>query len=301
MDGVFSRPVALRAGITSNQLRAKPYLSISRGLYLGPDGVPNLYNHCAALRDLLPLASAFSHTTAAGLTGLPLLGRNRSVLHVTVPAGSPRPSRRGLVAHHTELLPGDVIMVGELPATSPARTFLDHSALLSVEDLVALGDAILHCELATRDELARRVDAAKGRRGIRTAREALPLLDGRAQSVPESLLRARIHFSDLPDPEPQLEVRDGDRLVATVDLGYEEWRIAIEYEGRHHAENDDQFDYDVDRYTELESLGWHVLRATRKDLPNGSQGFLGRLRRTIERSVSAAAGGAKAASTHLSA
>lgn len=301
MDGVFSRPAALRAGLSPNQLRAKQYLSIARGLYLSPDGITNALHHCRALHDLLPLGSVFSHATAADLLGLPAVGVNHRALHVTVPANCGRPSRRGVAAHHAELLPGDVTMLGELPMTGPARTFLDHAANVSLEELIALGDAILHTELATRDELANRVSVAKGRRGIRTARAALPLLDGRAQSVPESLLRVRIHFSDLPDPEPQYEVYDGDRLVATVDLGYAEWKIAIEYEGRHHAEDDDQFDYDIDRYTELESLGWHVLRAKRTDLPDGSKRFLNRVRRTIESRVNAASGGPETALTCLSA
>lgn len=192
------------------------------------------------------------------------------------------PRRRGVIGHEAEVTADELTMLAELLVTTAPRTFLDHAATESLEDLIALGDAILHRRLATRAELSATVAAATGRRGIRTARAAIPLLDGRAQSVQESLLRVRIHFSDLLDAEPQLEVCDGyGNPIGHVDLGYEELKIAIEYDGRHHAEREEQFDYDVGRYTELESWGWHVMRATRDDLPNGSESFLRRLGRII--------------------
>ncbi len=48
-------------------------------------------------------------------------------------------------------------------------------------------------------------------------------------------------------------------MVAHSDLGYDEWQIAIEYEGRQHAERE-QFTRDLTRYSLMGSNGWLLLR-----------------------------------------
>lgn len=282
LPSAFTLARATQIGMTEKHLRGRQVERLFRGVYGATAAPPELVAICRALADVLPTSAVFSHHTAALLLGLPAVGRPTTRVHVTTPAGVDAPRRRGVQGHECYLPERDVDAVDGLPVTSAARTFVDHAAGTSLEDLVALGDGILHHRLATQAELSALVLAAAGQRGVRTARAALPLLDGRAQSVPESLLRVRIHFSDLPDAEPQLEVCDDQgNAIGHVDLGYDELRIAIEYDGRHHAEREEQFDYDVGRYTELESLGWHVMRAARGDLRNGSEVFLRRLRRLI--------------------
>lgn len=281
LPGTFTRSEAMTAGWTVNQLRGRQVSLLTRGVYRAVAVPTDLIETCRALADVLATDSLFSHQTAAELLTLPAVGRRRQLLHVTTPIASPAIRRPGVVGHRGLLSDDDSGTAYDLPVTSPVRTFLDHASATSLEELIALGDAILHIKAATRAELAARIDAAKGWRGVRNARAALPLLDGRAESVPESLLRVRIHFSELPDAEPQVKVYDNyGNYVGRVDLGYRDLRIAIEYDGRHHAKTG-QFDNDIKRYTLLESLGWHVLRAGRDDLDDGSIPFLGRLRRTI--------------------
>ena len=48
-------------------------------------------------------------------------------------------------------------------------------------------------------------------------------------------------------------------MVAHGDLGYAEWRVLLEYEGRQHADAD-QFGRDIDRYSLMGADGWLVLR-----------------------------------------
>ncbi len=65
---------------------------------------------------------------------------------------------------------------------------------------------------------------------------------------------------DLPPPEVQVPVRNRSGVVvAHGDLGYERWRILVEYEGRQHAERE-QFRRDVERYSLLAAHGWLTLR-----------------------------------------
>jgi hypothetical protein len=78
-------------------------------------------------------------------------------------------------------------------------------------------------------------------------------------SRPESLMRYWLGRSDLPDPQPRVPVRGRwGRIVAHGDLGYEQWRVLLEHEGRQHAEAE-QFGRDIDRYS-LMAGGWLVLR-----------------------------------------
>ena len=50
-------------------------------------------------------------------------------------------------------------------------------------------------------------------------------------------------------------------------MGYEDLKIAIEYEGAHHRTDRRQFEKDIRRYDELIELGWIVLRFTAEDTP----------------------------------
>jgi hypothetical protein len=98
-------------------------------------------------------------------------------------------------------------------------------------------------------------------------------------SRPESLMRYWLVTSDLPDPEPQVAIKDAwGRAVAHGDLGYEEWRLVMEYEGRQHADVD-QFGRDIDRYSLMAADGWLVLRFAYQHL--GPATVVGRTRRAL--------------------
>jgi hypothetical protein len=46
------------------------------------------------------------------------------------------------------------------------------------------------------------------------------------------MLRLAVHDAGLPPPTPQLEVRAaGGRLLARLDLGWEQERVGVEYDG----------------------------------------------------------------------
>ncbi|MGY1720413.1 DUF559 domain-containing protein [Blastococcus sp. SYSU DS0552] len=68
------------------------------------------------------------------------------------------------------------------------------------------------------------------------------------------------------------------RVVAHADLGWERWRVALEYEGRQHAERE-QFGRDIDRYSLMAAGGWLVLRFAGR--------HLGRLDTVVDRAAGA--------------
>jgi very-short-patch-repair endonuclease len=86
--------------------------------------------------------------------------------------------------------------------------------------------------------------------------------------------------SDLPEPEVQVAIHDRrGREVAHADLGYSRWKVALEYEGRHHADVE-QFDRDIERYSLMAADGWLTLRFARQHL-GGPTTVVDRTRRAL--------------------
>ncbi|CAL4859066.1 DUF559 domain-containing protein [Microbacterium sp. MM2322] len=218
---------------------------------------------------------AFSHVTAAILWDipLPLSVLEDPRLHVCVTGPLRLPRSRGVRGH--EVTAGSTTVTVEprtgLRTTDPASTWAAlGSVLRSERDLVAAGDAIIRTwrvrhPLATIDELAEVLDTGR-RVGIRSLRDALPLLRMGSASRPESHLRLALLDAGLPEPELNHPVIIDGRVVATADLVYPESRVAVEYEGEHHLLDAQQWAYDIDRYDALRSAGWAVVRITKADL-----------------------------------
>jgi hypothetical protein len=210
------------------------------------------------LASVLPVDAAFSHATAAWGFGAPIDPPKRPHLALT-PRGV-LPQRSEVVAHVRQLTATDVVVYRDVKLTSGAQTFLDLSASLGPPQLVAVGDALLRQGHLTEGALAERLRRADRVRGVVRARACAPMLSPLAMSRPESLMRYWLTASDLPDPQPQVPVHDRwGRVVAHGDLGYPEWRVLLEYEGRQHADAE-QFGRDIDRYSLMGANGWLVLR-----------------------------------------
>lgn len=280
----FSPGRAIELGATRSQLRGQRFLHLAHGKYAVRDDIADQADAIRALMATLPAGATVSHVSALRLLRCPLPWdmRDDGSLHVTVPFGRSYPRVSRVVAHSRILLPGDRQTLEGIPVTTGARTFLDLAAEASDESLVVIGDALINREWTTVDELRARTEAAYRRRGARLARITVSMLDGGAHSAPESVLRYRIVIAGMPTPTAQHPVYDcaGD-LIGHVDLGWPELQVAVEYEGRQHAD-DGQFGYDVERYSRLAAAGWFVLRASRADLRDGSRRFLALLNRTLE-------------------
>ena len=279
----LDRSLARTAGVTDVQLRQSRLARITHGWYMAADGAADLVTRCAALREVLPDDAVFSDSTAALLYGLPvwrLAAAADAPAHVTLTPRAVVPRRRELVVHQRALSADQIQTIHDLRVTTPARLYLDLAMSLPKEELAVVGDALLNRGLVAVAALDAELAGAKRRRGLRLARTVLPLLDGRAQSPPETVVRLRLTDAGLP-PEPQCPVLDAYGLaVGHTDLGYREARVALEYEGRQHAEGE-QFDYDIDRYSRFAAAGWLVIRCGRRHLVDGSTELIARVRAAL--------------------
>jgi len=190
------------------------------------------------------------------------------------------PQREGLAVHVRQLQEDDVVEIAGLRITSGPQTFLDLSARLPSAELVASGDALMRRGRLTVESIAERLGRASGVRGVVRARACAPLLSARAMSRPESLMRFWIVDAGLPAPVVQMPIVDRwGNVVAHADLGYEECKVALEYEGRQHSEQK-QFGRDVDRYSLMAADGWLTLRFAARHL-TGPNAVVDRTRRAL--------------------
>ncbi|NEM07822.1 DUF559 domain-containing protein [Geodermatophilus normandii] len=254
---VYTWAEARTAGARRRQVTADGR-RLTRGLYVSAAAEDGLAARCQAWTRLLPPDAAFGLGTAAALFGVQ--ADPPPEVEVVLRPRPVQPQRRGLAVHVRDLRSEDVVETAGLRVTSGAQTFLDLAQRLPPAELVAVGDALLRTGRLDTASLARRLGRAGRVRGVVRARDCAALLSPGAMSRPESLLRYWLSTSDLPDPQVQVPVLDSrGRVVAHADLGYAEHRLAIEYEGRQHAEAV-QFGRDVDRYSLMAAGGWLVLR-----------------------------------------
>jgi hypothetical protein len=229
-----------------------------------------------ALRDRVEAFAArlrpevfFSHTTAALLHGIPLpwWHERHPLVHAAILAPGRAPHANGLRGHRLDGRTRIVTRDG-LRVTSPSDTWRDLASMLTLVQLVAAGDRIVHHRdpMAGTAELAATIRRSSGRRGIATLRAALPLLDDRAESPPESELRVILELGGLPPPRINHVVVDAEGGQARrVDLAYDDLLFAIEYQGDYHRTRT-QWRRDMTRRSQLEAAGWYVLEVNADDL-----------------------------------
>lgn len=162
-----------------------------------------------------------------------------------------------------------------LLVTTPARTVVDLALTLPFEAAVVAGDTLVGAFGLTTSELTTELSRAKCRHGIGQAKRVIALLDGRSQSVGESLSRIMIQHAGLPSPRSQGNVLTPDgRFVGRVDFYYEDSGVLCEFDGPlpygrllpqgHRVA--DTLRREQTRETYLRALGFQVVRWTWNDL-----------------------------------
>jgi hypothetical protein len=259
---------AIRAGlITKAMLDGPTWHRLFKDIYVHADAF-DADDHrmwCRATALTLRAGGALDRYSAAFLLGVDLLSKNAPV-SVTVPTRvrlMPHPRRR---IFRTALAAEDVTSVTGLPATTPLRTAYDLGRQVNRREAIVALDAMCYRRLVRLDDLAAYTEQHAG--GLRAGRlrERLELVDALAESPMETRLRLLLVDAGLPSPTSQHSVYDrAGQFAGRVDLAYPKWRVAIEYEGDHHREQQ-QFRRDVARLNALREAGWVVLRFTADDV-----------------------------------
>lgn len=180
--------------------------------------------------------------------------------------------RRGGVLGRVAVLPDDdVVSIGPLRLTSPARTLLDLARWLERPDALAYADALRRATGVENDDLQEGLDRLLGFAWVAQAREIVALSDARAESAGESWMRLRWLDARLPPLELQHLVEDGGRL-AWLDGALPARRFGLEYDGvAFHGL--DQREHDLERRGWLGACGWKVLAVGKAHVLGRTFGF----------------------------
>ena len=154
--------------------------------------------------------------------------------------------------------------------TTPARTALDLACRYPAGKAVAAVDSLARASQLKIADVELLIERHKGRRGIRKARRVLDLVDPGAESPHETWLRLLAVRNGFPRPQTQIPVYDQfGVLVAVLDLGWEDVKIAMDYEGEHHRIDRRRFNHDIRRAETVAELGWADIRVTAEDTEGG--------------------------------
>ena len=259
----FTRAQALRAGLTDRDLTRGAYRRLLHGIYVAA-AVPDapLLRAKAALLTHDPAAVA-THVTAARIIGAPVPKLPHE--HVTVPDEDQRRRRRGVRCHVASIDAAEVRVLEGVRFSCPERMFVELAALLGLVDLVAVGDFLVRRRHTTSAALVAYCSRSQDAHAS-SARRAASYVRDRVDSPMETRLRMLIVLAGLPEPEVNVTIRDqGGTILMRVDLCYRRARLAIEYDGRHHVELEEQWDRDVERRDDLDD-SWRMLTVTSKGI-----------------------------------
>lgn len=247
----FLGSYALATGtVTRNQLRTR-YRVVFRDVYIAEDA---------------ELTAAAKARAAWLSTGAVLCGQSAAAVLGTkwldgaAPAEIVRADRRGqpgILAHSYTLAEDEVFTVRGMRVTRAARTAFDIGRGLPTAKAVPILDALLNATGIKPADVSAVADRHAGARGIRRLRSALDLADGGAESPQETRVRLLLIRAGLPKPETQIEFR---QLRIRVDMGWREWKVAVEYDGVQHWNDRYQRSWDIERIALLEAAGWVVIR-----------------------------------------
>jgi hypothetical protein len=264
MREVFIGSQAVRSGeLTDYQLR-RDFRSIHQDVY-----VPK--SRQVSLRDRTVGAWLWSKQRAT------IAGRSAAALHGAQWIDDDIPVEliwrnthppNGVFVRNERLHGDETKFVARLPVTTPARTAFDLGRHLPRGQALERLDALMRATPFATSDVQLIAKCHEGARGVRQLRELLPLVDGGAASPKETWLRLLLIDAGFPKPTTQILAADGRKLLAMLDMGWEQFKVAAEYDGDQHRTDRRQYVRDIRRIQTLQSNGWIVIRVIAEDRPD---------------------------------
>lgn len=267
----FTVAQARERGIPRGRLRGSAFARPFHGVRV-PAGVDlgSLHASALALAPRLAEGQFFSHETALSELGAPMPEwPHRPGIHVSAYRPAREPRTRGVVGHRLQLREPAFTSIGGLPVEDPVRAWRQVGRLWQFGDLVAAADFLVFGGLARTEELREEVVSMGD---VRTGLLMRALREVRfgVRSPRETRLRLLLKRAGLPEPEVAWNLFDErGTFVAECDLAYPRYRVAVEYDGRVHAEDAAQFARDADRWAAIRRLGWDHHRVLAHHMTGG--------------------------------
>lgn len=263
MSDVFIGSEAILQGrLSPYQLRSR-FRSIYPDVYLSGYSPPSLRQRCEAAWLWSGRRGILAGLAAAALHGSKWIDDDEPVELIW---RNPHPPA-GVITRNQRLDGDEVTHVARLPVTTPARTAYDMARQLPRAKALVRLDALMHVTPFSVEEVLSLAKRYPGGRGLRRLRMVLPLVDGGSASPKETWLRLLLLDDGLPRPTTQIPVHESWRLIGILDMGWEKYKVAVEYDGDQHRTDRWQYVRDQRRLRELEAMGWIIIRVIAEDRP----------------------------------
>jgi Protein of unknown function (DUF559) len=252
-----------RGALTRQQLRMH-YRTVFPNVYIGRDVQPTLEQRTAAAWLWSGRRATVAGAAAAALHGAGWIPDDVPVELVHTNPRAPH----GVLTRRGVLHDGETQTIAGYPVTTPERTAFDIGRRGAVHSAVARLDALARATGFKVEEVLRVAENHPRAPGLRCLEAALELVDPGAQSPRESYLRLLFIDAGLPRPQTQIPVLGVDRVpIAYLDMGWQEWLVAVEYDGDQHRSDRRQYVKDIRRTERLQEMGWTVVRVVAEDSP----------------------------------
>ena len=275
---VVPREIAIAAGLTRGQISHRVasgrWRVVARGHYLrvaALDAVEDEFERSRMEHVATAVAAArvrpgsvIAFGSAALAHGLPLLGGPPPRVQLIVPEGAWTGLREGVRFRSGRLDPRH-IAAAMPPVTSVARTCVDIARYESLASALVVGDAAVGRGLVSVDDACHLLKGMGTVRGCRRAAAALPWLSGLRESPLESRSWAAFLDWNIPLPEMQQPIWDGQGFIGRVDFLWREFGVIGEADGRLKYTGDALWD-EKRREDRLRALGFRVVRWSWHDL-----------------------------------
>jgi hypothetical protein len=250
---VFTRGEAVAAGVSVGELRGPRYRQLFHNVHARAEVAHRTQVRALAALRIAPGGALVARQTAAELLGGVVPHDAR--VHLALPAGRLR--ARGVRALRRRVT--RAARIAGVRVTTAEDTFEDLVQDLCLVDLVVLGDSLVTKKRTTPQALRTAASLVTGPTGD-LARRAAGLVRAGVDSPMESRLRMLLVLAGLPEPVVNhVECDERGWWVRRYDLSYPEHKLAVEYDGRQHAESDRQWERDVERREELDTEGWRIV------------------------------------------
>jgi hypothetical protein len=257
LDWPFLGSEALALGLVNRYQLRTCYDAVFRNVY-----VPKGQALTAADKAIAAWLWSGRRATVAGLSAAALLGTRW--IDANRPAELNQASQhktKGIILHSDRLWDDEVCSTRGITVTSPVRTAYDLGRRPGLTAAVIRLDALMQSTKVKPAEIELIAERHRGTRGTKQLREALALSDSGAESPQETRTRPVLTSAGLRPQRTQIEILNSwGEFVHRVDMGWDEWRVGVEYDGIQHWADPDVRTNDIDWQAEAEGLGWRFVR-----------------------------------------
>jgi len=181
----------------------------------------------------------------------------------------PRPPG-GIVTRNERICADEWQELDGVAVANPVRAAFDLGRFQRRGDAVARLDALMRVRPYSLEDVMMLAKRYRGRHGVARLKAVLPLVDGGAMSPRETFWRLLVIDAGFPIPTTQIAVFDEDgRPVRVLDFGWEDFKVALEYDGEQHQSDREQYLKDRRVLPVLGRLGWNVSGVVKEDDPVG--------------------------------